>query len=39
MVVPRLGLVADVVRAVEYLLDSPFITGVTLDVNGGAFMI
>jgi len=31
--------VADVVRAFEYLLDSPFVTGVTLDVNGGAFMI
>ena len=36
---PRLGLVADVVRAFEYLLDSPFVTGVTLDINGGAFMI
>ncbi|HOG15779.1 MAG TPA: SDR family oxidoreductase [Syntrophales bacterium] len=39
ILVPRLGLVADVVRAFEYLLDSPFVTGVTLDVNGGAFMI
>ena len=29
----------DVVRAFEYLLDSLFVTGVTLDVNGGAFMI
>jgi 3-oxoacyl-[acyl-carrier protein] reductase len=37
-VVPRLGEVADVVRAFEYLMDSPFVTGVTLDVNGGAFM-
>jgi NAD(P)-dependent dehydrogenase (short-subunit alcohol dehydrogenase family) len=26
-------------EALQYLLDSPFITGVTLDVNGGAFMI
>jgi 3-oxoacyl-[acyl-carrier protein] reductase len=37
--VPRLGSAADVVRAFEYLLSSPFVTGVTLDVNGGAFMI
>ena len=37
--VPRLGNTLDVVRAFEYLLDSPFVTGVTLDVNGGAFMI
>ncbi len=37
--VPRLGTSMDVARAFEYLLDSPFITGVTLDVNGGAFMI
>ena len=37
--VPRLGIVEDVARAFEYLLDSPFVTGVTLDVNGGAFMI
>ena len=37
--VPRLGTVDDVSRAFEYLLDSPFVTGVTLDVNGGAFMI
>jgi 3-oxoacyl-[acyl-carrier protein] reductase len=39
VVVPRLGTVQDVVRAFEYLLDSPFVTGVTLDLNGGAFMI
>ena len=37
--VTRLGNVLDVVRAFEYLIDSPFVTGVTLDVNGGAFMI
>ena len=37
--VTRLGNSMDVVRAFEYLLDSPFVTGVTLDVNGGAFMI
>jgi len=37
--VPQLGNTRDVVRAFEYLLDSPFVTGVTLDVNGGAFMI
>jgi len=37
--VPRLGSTKDVTRAFEYLLDSPFVTGVTLDVNGGAFMI
>ena len=37
--VPRLGTAHDVARAFEYLLDSPFVTGVTLDVNGGAFMI
>ena len=37
--VPQLGNTSDVVRAFEYLLDSPFVTGVTLDVNGGAFMI
>jgi 3-oxoacyl-[acyl-carrier protein] reductase len=37
--VPRLGNSQDVARAFEYLLDSPFVTGVTLDVNGGAFMI
>jgi hypothetical protein len=29
----------DVARAIEYILDSPFVTGVTLDINGGAFMI
>lgn len=38
VVVPRLGLVKDVVRAFEFFLDSPFVTGITLDVNGGAFM-
>lgn len=37
--VPSLGTAGDVARAFEYLLDSPFVTGVTLDVNGGAFMI
>jgi 3-oxoacyl-[acyl-carrier protein] reductase len=37
--VPRLGNAGDVVRAFEYLLASPYVTGVTLDVNGGAFMI
>ncbi len=37
--VTRLGNALDVVRAFEYLLDSPFVTGVALDVNGGAFMI
>ena len=37
--VPHLGTPMDVARAFEYLLDSPFVTGVTLDVNGGAFMI
>jgi len=37
--VPCLGTADDVARAFEYLLDSPFVTGVTLDVNGGAFMI
>ncbi|MEN8247008.1 MAG: SDR family NAD(P)-dependent oxidoreductase [Thermodesulfobacteriota bacterium] len=37
--VPRIGKADDVVRAFEYLIDSPFVTGVTLDVNGGAFMI
>ena len=35
----RLGRVSDVVRAFEYLLDSGFVTGVTLDVNGGAFVL
>jgi len=39
VLVPRLGNASDVVQAFEYLLDSPFVTGVTLDVNGGAFMI
>mgnify|MGYP006287097907 CR=1 FL=1 len=38
-VVPELGGVKDVVRAFAYLLESPFVTGVALDVNGGAFMI
>lgn len=37
--VPRLGLVSDVVKAFEYLLDTGYVNGVTLDVNGGAFMI
>jgi 3-oxoacyl-[acyl-carrier protein] reductase len=37
--VSRIGTVTDVVRAFEYLIDSPFVTGVTLDVNGGVFMI
>lgn len=39
VIVPRIGQVDDVVRAFEYLLDSGFVTGVALDVNGGAFMI
>ena len=39
VLVPEIGNVADVVRAFEYLLDSPFVTGVTLDVNGGVYMI
>jgi hypothetical protein len=29
----------DCVWAFEYLLDSPFVTGATLDVCGGTFMI
>jgi len=37
--VSRAGNAGDVVRAFEYLLESDFVTGVTLDVNGGAFMI
>jgi 3-oxoacyl-[acyl-carrier protein] reductase len=37
--VNRLGNVKDVVRAFEYLVDSPFVTGVALDINGGTFMI
>ena len=37
--VPRLGNTGDVVRACEYLLTSPYVNGVTLDVSGGAFMI
>ena len=39
VMVPRLGNVDDVIRAFDYLMDSPFVTGVTLDVNGGTFMI
>jgi len=39
VVVSRIGEVNDVVRAFEYLLDADFVTGVTLDVCGGAFMI
>lgn len=35
----RIGRIGDVVRAFEYLLESPFVTGVCLDVTGGAFMI
>jgi len=38
-IVNELGSTDDVVRAFEYLVDTPFVTGVTLDVNGGAFMI
>ena len=38
-IVNQLGSADDVVRAFEYLLDTSFVTGVTLDVNGGAFMI
>ena len=37
--VDRIGNVDDVVKAFRYLLDSSFVTGVTLDVNGGVFMI
>ncbi|MCG6911317.1 MAG: SDR family NAD(P)-dependent oxidoreductase [Deltaproteobacteria bacterium] len=37
--VKKLGRADDVVRAFSYLIDTPFVTGVTLDVNGGAFMI
>jgi len=36
--VPTLGKVEDVVRAFEYFLDTAFVTGVTLDVNGGTYM-
>ena len=36
VVVPRIGYVSDVVRAFDYLMDSPFVTGVTMDVVGGA---
>jgi 3-oxoacyl-[acyl-carrier protein] reductase len=39
ILVPQLGNTKDVERAFNYLIDSPFVTGVTLDVNGGAFMI
>lgn len=39
ILVPQLGNSKDVERAFNYLMDSPFVTGVTLDVNGGAFMI
>jgi len=39
VMLPRIGAVQDVVRAFEYLLDSPFVTGVALDVCGGSFMI
>lgn len=37
--VNTLGCTEDVARAFAYLMDTPFVTGVTLDVNGGAFMI
>jgi 3-oxoacyl-[acyl-carrier protein] reductase len=37
--VPRIGNVSDVVRALDYLMDSPYVTGVTMDINGGTFMI
>lgn len=36
--ITRLGKTDDVVRAFDYLLTSPFVTGATLDVNGGTFM-
>jgi 3-oxoacyl-[acyl-carrier protein] reductase len=36
--VPLLGRVEDVARAFEYFLDTPFVTGMTFDINGGAFM-
>jgi 3-oxoacyl-[acyl-carrier protein] reductase len=39
ILVPQLGNTKDVEHAFNYLIDSPFVTGVTLDVNGGAFMI
>lgn len=38
VVTPRIGQVLDVVRAFEYLLDSPFVTGTTIDVCGGTYM-
>ena len=37
--VNALGCADDVARAFAYLIDTPFVTGVTLDVNGGVFMI
>jgi len=39
ILVPDIGKVNDVVLAFDYLIESAFVTGVTLDVNGGAFMI
>jgi len=39
LLVPRIGNVRDVTRAFEYLLDSDFVNGVCMDVNGGSFMI
>ena len=39
VLVTRIGHTNDVVNAFEYLLNTPFVTGVTLDVNGGVFMI
>lgn len=39
VMVPRLGRVTDVTAAVAYLLNAPFVTGATLDVNGGAYMV
>jgi 3-oxoacyl-[acyl-carrier protein] reductase len=36
--VSRLGDVGDVVRAFAYLIESPFVTGQTVNVNGGASM-
>jgi 3-oxoacyl-[acyl-carrier protein] reductase len=38
VVTSRIGEVSDVVRAFEYLLDSPYVTGAGLDVCGGATM-
>ncbi len=34
----RTGTVEDVARTVEYLIDSTFVTGETIDCNGGLFM-